>query len=364
MSSRRATWLGQEGQDPALWALSRYARVWSVLAVGLTTIIGTALIFVSPIVGLSGKWTDGTQAVGESVIASIILYVLVTALLDPPRHAAQAREIVNYTAKEANRYFEDIFKASLPSSVFPSSKDLKRDFRDSFVSSMLASRRYHVLGVDADFTAFRLAMCKKNEHLQNLDIRITIVDPRSDAVRAYADIALKEGLESQNEPVPPDVENNDRLETQIATKMSEIQRKIFVSLVALYDASGTVPIDVYLSDHLPFLRCEMFDESMYLTYYVGSSSFPQIMQFARDTRSFHAYESAMGLARKFSRKFVRFGLIEPSKDAINDERQLDELLNELDCTFGIEELRAMRNRRFAELKDKLKRAGISQTELF
>jgi hypothetical protein len=108
----------------------------------------------------------------------------------------------------------------------------------------------------------------------------------------------------------------------------------------------------------------MFDDGMFLTYYVGGDPYPETLEFSASTRPYRAYRSAMLLVRRFATKTIQFGHSGPSADLVLDDAGLMALLSELGCRTSIDELRVKRDERFRDLEEKLSAAGISKNELF
>jgi hypothetical protein len=331
----------------------RYARAWAALTVICVFMLALALIVVGYVAVLPEKYLDAFRAVGESIVASLVLYVLVSLFLDPRRQLSQAHELAQYAIREANAQFQERFQVSLPTAVYEASSVPKKDFRENFSTLLEASTRYDHCGTTAHFASFRLAAAQRNPRVTRLDqIRLCILDPRaSDIIRAHCYLRLREGT-------------NERLAEFIDTEVARLQEEIFTTLVALYDISDTVSTSIFLHANLPYFRCEMFDGGMFLTYYLGGSAYPETLEFATSTRPYGAYKSAMVLVRRFSTKTIQFGNSGPSTDLVRDETSLTELLSNLGCTKSLDNLRANRDLRFAELTAKLASSGIDISGLF
>ena len=331
----------------------RYARVWAVLIIILVFLLALALIAVGYIVVLPQKYLDAFRAIGEAIVASLVLYVLVSSFIDPRRQASQARTLAQYAIQEANKQFQERFQISLPTAVYEASNIPKKDFRENFVSLLDGSTRYDHCGTTAHFASFRLAAARQNPELAHLDqIRLCILDPRAiDIIRAHCYLRLRDGT-------------TERLNEFVDTEIARLQEEIYTTLVALYDISDTISTSVYLHANLPYFRCEMFDGGMFLTYYLGGSNYPETLEFSNFTRPYRAYKSAMVLVRRFSTRTIQFGHSGPSADLIRDEDGLQVLLTDLGNVRSLEDLRSNRDRRFTQLAEKLSSAGIPVSRLF
>jgi hypothetical protein len=331
----------------------RYARAWAALTIVGAFIFALTLIVLGYSAALPQKYSGAFQAVGEAIVASLILYILVSLFLDPRRQLAQAHELAQYAIREANRKFQETFQVSLPTAVYEESSVPKRDFRKNFAILFNGSTRYDHCGTTAHFASFRLAAAQRNPQVTRLDqIRLCILDPRArEIIRAHCYLRLLEGAD-------------ERLSDFVTAEIIRLQDEIYTTLVALYDISDTVSTSVFLHANLPYFRCEMFDSGMFLTYYIGGSAYPETLEFATSTRPYDAYKSAMLLVRRFSTKTIQFGHSGPSADLIHDEDELASLLSDLGCERTLDELRTNRDRRFAELTERLTSAGIDTTTLF
>ena len=139
---------------------------------------------------------------------------------------------------------------------------------------------------------------------------------------------------------------------------------MYITLVALFDIGSYVSTAVFLHKNLPYFRCEMFDDGMFLTYYLGGARYPETLEFSGSTRPYRAYKSAMLLVRRFASKTIQFGYSGPSADLIEDEDMLVALLAELGCSARLDDLRTRRDERFRDLEKRLLTAGISKDDLF
>jgi ABC-type nickel/cobalt efflux system permease component RcnA len=142
--------------------LNKYLSLWAVAVVAVGLILGVGLIWIGTIHGLPKVLNNVLQAVGASVIASLILYVLVSVSIDRRRQKLQdeeavrlqrqqaeesarqqkqqAEEIVVFGIEEANRQFVKRFEAALPTAVFEGSKHPKQNFRKAFVALRLRGK--------------------------------------------------------------------------------------------------------------------------------------------------------------------------------------------------------------------------------
>lgn len=333
--------------------LARYARAWTALIIIAALALAIGLIAAGYAAVLPPKYVGAFKAVGESILASLVLYILISLFLDPRRQLYQAHALAGYAINAANAQFQERFEVSLPTAVYESSSVPKVDFREDFVGLMAKSTRYDHCGTTAHFASFRLAAARGHPEVTHLDqVRLCMLDPRvDDVIRAHCQLRLRDD---------PAVNRSAR----IAGEISRMKSEIYTTLVALFDIGSYVSTTVYLHANLPYFRCEMFDDGMFLTYYLGGAQYPETLEFAASTRPYRAYKSAMLLVRRFATKTVQFGYPGPSADLVDDDNELMSLLSDLGCTTPLDELRNKRDERFRELEEKLSAAGISKSDLF
>jgi hypothetical protein len=333
-----------------------YIRAWAVIVVTGAFALGAGLIVIGNIHGLPASLPDILRGVGSSVIASIILYVLVSVLIDPKREVAQAQQAIMYGVQAANRQFAERFEVALPTAVYEGSNLPKPMFRDAFVDLLSSSTRYDFKGDSASFTTYRLARCCDRPEIRRLDqIRLCVLDPLSDrAVSIYAEQYLRQHGQSYDA-------------IKAAEMAIEIKTDIFVSLWTLYSIRHKVTVSVYFHADLPFFRCELFDGGMFLTYYLDRKiypDYPETLQFSARTRPYRAYSNAVAVARTFAPKMVMFCEMSPGADVINTDDKFLALLNDLGCELPQEELDRRRDKRFQLFDKWLSEVGFDASELF
>jgi hypothetical protein len=343
-----------QGEDARY--LRGYIRAWAAFVIIGAFVLGIALIVAGSVGGLPKAFQNISQAVGSSVVASLILYVLVSLLIDPKRQMAQARQAVMYGIEEANHQFSERFEVALPTALYEGSKIPKPIFRDAFVGLLKSSTRYDFKGDSAKFTTYRLARCCDHPEIRRLDqIRLCVLDPRAErAMHVYAEQYLRQDGAAYNA-------------ARTAQTANQIKTDIFVSLWILFGIRQRITVTVFFHSDLPFFRCELFDSGMLLTYYLDRRvypDYPETLQFSPKTRPFRAYSSAMSVARQFAPKKVVFGEMGPDGDLINTDQKFSALMTSLGCEFTTEELDRHREERFQTLDKWLGEASLNTSELF
>ena len=100
------------GDDRDLRA--RYARARAVITVVVLIGIGAALSDIGAVLEVSKEVDSYAKSVGSAILASVIVYILISWLLEPVRQRAQAADVSRFAIEVANRQFQERFEASLP----------------------------------------------------------------------------------------------------------------------------------------------------------------------------------------------------------------------------------------------------------
>ena len=331
---------------------ARYARARAVIIVVVLIIIGAVLSDIGAVLQVSEEIDSYSKSVGSAILASVIVYILISWLLEPVRQRAQAADVSRFAIEVANQQFQERFEASLPTATYEASAIPKPKFREAFVSLLGLSTRYDYKGDSANFTSFRLYTLSGKDELRRLEIRICVIDPRADEpLRAHAEHRL-----ARKRQIP----TADILEKEI----KQIREDVFVSMVALFDIRHAIATNLYFQRDLPFFRCEMFDDGMFLTYYLGSAAYPETLHFARNTRPYMAYNKSLELTRRFAWEAIYFSSVGPSTDLVATEEKLVERLRILGCQANPETLREKMDDRFENLRRELESGGVSPQGLF
>ncbi|MFE2584522.1 hypothetical protein [Streptomyces sp. NPDC059378] len=343
--------LSASGNADGVRIFAKYARLWAVVVMLGATVAGVLLTLWGLLFDLDQQWSTALAAIGESVIASVFIYVMVSLFLDPIRQRLQAQELAGYAIDVAHSQFQERFEASLPSGVFESADVPKLAFREAFQVLLESSTRYDSKGGAAEFATFRLAQGAEKRAFRRLDqIRLCIIDPRAeDCLRAHVFMRLREGRAT----LSPDRVNNE---------IKKLQERVYVSLTALHDLRTALPTTVYLHRDLPFFRCEMFDSGMFLTYYLDGTEYPENLQFTSKTRPYRAYHASMDMTRRFASKIIPFGM--EASHSIESDQEFSGLLTELGCHKPLEALRELRDERFDQFRSQLREAGIDAQDIF
>lgn len=349
-----------QGNDAYAGISRRYIRLLTITTLTVVLAIGVALVVIGQFLPLGQAYVLAANGVGAGLVASVIVYGLVSLRLDPLRQQEQMQEFVSQVNAVWYQQFQQRFEEWLPEGTFAPSETLRRDFRDSFVRLLRGSDRYDFKGGTANFTTFRLVALADHPDLHRLrEIRLCLLDPRGDRVEPGRDRPLRAfgvlQLQQRHETVTNETIDNET---------HRIRRDIFQTVVALFDIRHRLETTLYLHCDLPWSRCEMFDRGMFLTYYQSDSPYPPAFLFSDNTRSYRTYRMNLELTREFATGVMRFGRVGPSADLVDSEEKLMRRLRELGCTDDLSDVRTELRRRFERRRQELVRAHLSPQDLF
>lgn len=330
----------------------RRVALWGSLVA--LVVIGLGLSLVATLYeGIDQTWALYMQSVGASVIASVIVYTLISVFVEPLQRRATSRETSAYAIELANGEFQRRFALALPLDSFEASSLPKGRFRDAFVGSLVDSSRYDFKGSDGSFTTFRLHALRGRPELRRLsERRLCLVDPRSDrAVRGYSELSLvRKGVELD--------------EDSVSTEMASLRLEIYTSLAGLFDLRNDVPTKVFFHTELPHYRCEIFDNALFLTYYSGPSDYPENLLYGATSRPYRIYSQALESSRRFSEGVLLFAGHDPSADSVRTDPEFMEHLTNLGYVGDLANLRAQFAARVSAYGSEMRQARLSQSELF
>lgn len=311
-----------------------------------------------PVIGfLVPRLTLAANGIGCGLLASIVVYLMVSRRLDPVRQRQQMDEVVGQVNTIWYQQFYERFQDWLPEMTYSASDVLRRDLRERFVELLRASDRYYVKGATADYTTFRLVTVARRPHLHRLsEVRLFVLDPQADrfddrALRAYA----VQRLQQRREQLTAEAVERER---------QQLRSNIYTSIVALFDIRSSLPVSIYFHSDLPFNRCEMFDGGMFLTYYQASSRYPPAFLFSANSSLYRAHRLNIELTRRFRTGVIDFDRPGSSADAVDTEEKLTSTLRAMGCEDELTTLRAQRDARFERWNEELTSVGMNPDELF
>jgi hypothetical protein len=331
----------------------RYLRLVTANTLAVVLAIGLGLLAVGFLPGRSNGLSFAASGIGAGVVASVIVYAMVSLRLDPMRQREQITELIDDVNELWYQQFYRRFEEWLPEATYPASEVLRSDFQAQFARLLRSSDRYDFKGGTASHTTFRLAVLANHPDIQRLhEVRLCLFDPRQDIpMRAFA-VQL---LQQRHLVISVEAIEN---ETQ------RIRTAIYRSVIALYDVRQMVSTNLFFHGDLPFVRVEMFDEGMMLTYYQATAKYPGALQFSKRSASYRAYRLNIDLTCEFSTRVLRFGRIGPSADLVDTDDGLIKALRELGCEEDLGRLRDAKEAWLRQSLQEVRDAHLSRSDLF
>lgn len=320
-------------------------------------VVGLGLVATGLFIPLATRVTLVMNGIGCGVLASVIVYVLVSLRLDPVRQREQMNELVSQVNTIWYQQFHQRFQEWLPEATYAASESPRPDMRERFVQLLRSSDRYYFKGATADYTTFRLVALAKRPELQRLsEVRLFVLDPQADrlADRALSAYAVQR-LQQLHQQATDDAIERERI---------RLRSNVYTSIVALFDIRHSRPVSVYFYSDLPFTRCEMFDGGMFLTYYQANSQYPPASLFSASSSHYVDYRLNIELTRRFRTGVIHFDRPGASQDVVDTEAKLTDSLRRLGCRDELADLRQQWSQRFERRKAELESAHVSLNELF
>lgn len=343
--------------DAARPIARRYRDLLTLTTLVVTLVVGLGLVAVGLFIPAATRLPLVANGIGGGVVASVIVYALVSLRLDPVRQRVQMDEVVSQVNTIWYEQFHQRFQDWLPEATYPASEVLRRDLRDRFVELLCSSDRYDFKGATADYTTFRLVALASRPDLHRLrEVRLCVLDPKADrladqALRAFAVQRLQQLRQTATTEA-------------IESERRRLRNSIYTSIVALFDLRHSLPVSIYFYSDLPFSRCEMFDGGMFLTYYQASAPYPPAFLFSANSSFYGAHRLNIELTRRFSTGIVQFDRPGSSQEVVDTDAKLTTRLREMGCDDELAQLRRHRDDRIVRWRAGLESVGLSPNELF
>ncbi|MCC6299229.1 MAG: hypothetical protein IT314_08015 [Anaerolineales bacterium] len=265
-------------------------------------------------------------AIGTSIFASVAFYWFYSRYAEERvlRSVSEqvSRESVDYAEKRYSQRFEKL----LPRTTYDATSKSTEGFNDDFNELFSSSNTYFFKGDAGSYASYRLTELCENKSLLDKHIRLLVLDPRDDRV-----------LLSR---VNTEYSRRNLTKQQLAKATEDLREKIFVTLVALFDICHKARVEVALYKEYPFFRTEIFDEGLFLTYYISGDTSTSYL-YSRKTLAYDAY--MLNFIQNFdgSNDHIVFG-------NETNERDLQAILGGYGCKIQLAELRKSKEKRFAQ----------------
>lgn len=299
--------------------------------VGLLLMIGAFLIDLDPKVRdpsiLKWQFAIGQEiliAIGTSILASVCFYLLYSRTAENRVLREVSVQVTRVATEYATSLFKEHFDKMMPAKIYPQTNVPSKGFNDDFDDLLKDSKTYKYKGDAASYTAFRLHLMSQRGNLLEKEIKILLLDPR--------EISLFEGRAQM------ELSSKSYSKAELTEYASTLRIKVYVTLVALFDICHSVRVEVgFHKEHL-FFRSEIFDDGLFLTYYLGGE-FPSTYLYTRKTLSYDAF--LLNFWQNYNDSAATF--------VFNNQLTEDEFkshLHLLGCTLSIEDLRNEMNESF------------------
>lgn len=210
------------------------------------------------------------------------------------------------------------FRQVIPENYFAPSDSPDPRFNAANSAALTKSTKYYFKGVTGRHVGIQLEACRRSE----LDCSVSLLDPRrEDLLRLY--MRSRFGLIMQGD--------------MIQVRLAEVKNEIYSAIVSLYDLANRCPVEISFHHGPVFYRTEIYDDSMFLSLYIGDhpTPYPPTYLYKRDTFYYDAFLKDFLQAREVSRANVRF-------DINSDEEELKDFLELTGCSHPeLDRLRKM-----------------------
>jgi len=249
-------------------------------------LITVSLIAVG-LIGLATQFTNlqvvsqVTLAVGASMLASLVVQSVYSQIAEKYALKKVSEEVTDAAVSHAKKILYDNFIHVIPKRTYPRSSRPSNLYRLDFVGYLSSSKIYRHKGDSGSFASFRLTkLANHPEIARKDDIVFCLLDPRVPKLmrnQALLDLKAKDSLSAEAIS-----------RSLIDQKAKEIANRIYITLSAFFDISHILKIKVCLHTEKLFFRSEVFDDALFVSYYLGGD-FPGSYLYTKDTYIYEAF---------------------------------------------------------------------------
>jgi hypothetical protein len=214
-------------------------------------------------------------AVGTSIVSSGLIYFFYSRVVEKRVLAVVTENAAQVAAKYATSLYENRFERMMPTEVF-SAIGVPNPAFESYLQGVLdRSKTYWFKGDDGGFTVYRINSLPDHAHFLRKQIVLLLLDPTDDyLLRERAKMDLAQG-------------NTRFSKDNLNEAIEQLRKGIFASVVAIFDNCHRTRVQLgFHKEHL-FFRSEIFDEGIFLTYYLGGE-FPDTCFYPDKTLTYQA----------------------------------------------------------------------------
>jgi hypothetical protein len=273
-------------------------------------------------------WHQIMLAIAASFLSSVIFYLLYSMVAEKQMLKSVSFEVSKRASEYTLSLFHDRFDRIIPKKIFPPTLFPTKEFNDDFENSLNNSRNYKYKGDTASYTTYRLFQLASKEVIIDKDIKLILLDPRK--------------IDLIEDRVKTELYGQTYSKSDLQEKIEEMQTKIFVTIIALFDICHIIPVKIaFHVDHM-FFRSEILDEELFLTYCLGGEN-PTTHLYLKKSLPFEAFNL------DFQQTWNSANLIIDLNSKLKEPQILD-YLNILKCQLPINELKTLATFRHTQNK--------------
>jgi hypothetical protein len=249
-------------QSPS-WARRTLGAYAFVLACAVSVGLGVFLVTRDKTL----KSDQVLSSVGLELIASVIFAIIFTLLSSRVRDRILYDALVEHANAMSAQVLERLANSDshIPMATYRAGNSYDADFNRAITASLNGSHLYAFRGTSAKYVPSRL----RAVHNRPEELRVVLIDPTSTlALRRRA-------ADRQRHP-----EERSRSVDALA---NELKDEILMAVVALFDIREICNIDIAYTAETAVTRLELFDDSVFITWYQERHSaevkFPETLQF-------------------------------------------------------------------------------------
>lgn len=207
------------------------------------------------------------SSIGLELIASVIFSIIFALLSSRVRDRILYDALVEHANTMSAQVLERLANSDshIPIATYRAGNSYDADFNRAITASLDGSHLYAFRGTSAKYVPARL----KAVHNRPEELRVAMIDPTST-------LALRRrSADRQRHP-----EQRGRSVDALA---DELKEEILMAVVALFDIREICSLDVAYTAETAVTRLELFDDSVFITWYQERHSteakFPETLQF-------------------------------------------------------------------------------------
>lgn len=284
------------------WAqLRRPYRYALALVLACASLIALILLYPDRSVSVKDKLTQ----IGTGLAASIIFAIIYTVLANREYAELIRVEIAGQLTNHLNNILGEMNQLNqlfLPTDQYPATMDFDTRFNRAITFDLCRSNTYFFRGTSAKYIPARLRMSAHRLELT----QVILLDPHDrGAIEARA----------QDRRRRPEYDGK-----QIAEIASEMRGEILQALIALFDCREHCAVEIGLSNVTSPVRIEIFDESLYTSFYRSReserSTHPETARFGKESQIYQIFKDECRRQMQMALSIKRFTTRDTDDDLV------------------------------------------------